>query len=91
MADLLILLAPVVTLYRLGLNDHRGVAFLPSLASGRYRSGDVAPDPTQHHKSSDAGKPLVYVPKLCSGSKYSGQLRFPQQEVSLLPGTPLEN
>ena len=31
---------------------------------------------------------LVYVPKLRSGSKYSGQLRFPQQEVALLPGTP---
>ena len=43
---------------------------------------------TPRRRSSDAGKPLVYVPKLRSGSKYSGQLRFPQQEVALLPGTP---
>ena len=28
-----------------------------------------------------AGKPLVHVPKLRSGSKYSGQLRFPHAET----------
>ena len=27
-----------------------------------------------------AGKPLVHVPKLCSGSKYSGLLRSPHRK-----------
>ena len=43
---------------------------------------------TLRRRSSDAGLLLVYVPKLRFSSKYSEQLRSPQQEVSLLPGTP---
>ena len=50
MADLLILPAPVVTLYRLGLDDDGSVAFLPSLAAGRYRSGDVARTQSQRNR-----------------------------------------
>ena len=58
LADLLQpFLRRIVGLYRLGLNDYRGVTFLPCFASGRHRSGDVARTQSQRnrHASYDGG------------------------------------
>ena len=55
---------------------------------GLPRAISCAARRTRRRRSSDAGLLLVYVPKLRFSSKYSEQLRSPQQEVSLLPGTP---